>query len=158
MDLPIPTHLQPYLMPVGEKNSEYEVTGTIHCTCGNEQFIIWESNERHIVKLICRQCGKEILILDSDKHGWNGFVCKDDFLDRSLPYRKYNCPKCCQDTFHVEVCVSSQGKQDFLDECVSYDDSFSLEDWVDGFEWISIALSCMNCSFKERDWVVLETM
>lgn len=158
MDLPIPTHLQPFLTLIGEENNEYEVTGTIHCSCGNEQFEVWESNKRHIVKLICKQCGKEIIVLDSDKHGWNGFVCQDDFLDRTLPYEKCDCLKCGHDAFHVEACISSQGKQDFLDECVLYDDSFSLNDWVDGFEWIGISISCANCSFEEKDWVNLETM
>lgn len=119
---------------------------------------MWESNDRHIVKLICEQCGKEIIILDSGKHGWNGFVCKDDFLDRTLPYEKCDCSKCGNDAFHVEVCISSQGKQDFLDECVSYDDSFSLNDWGDGFEGIVISISCANCSFEEKNWVNLETM
>lgn len=158
MDLPIPTHLQSFLTPIGEENSEYEVTGSIHCDCGSEQFEVWESDDRQIVKLKCKQCGKEIIILDSGKHGWNGFVCKDDFVDRSLPYNKYGCPECGQDAFNVIIWISSQGKQDFLDECVSNDDSFSLKDWVDGFEWIRISISCTNCSFKEQDWVDLETM
>ncbi len=34
MELPIPTHIQKYLMPVGEHNSEYEVTGQMYCDCG----------------------------------------------------------------------------------------------------------------------------
>lgn len=158
MDLPIPTHLQLFFTPIGEKNTEYEVNGTIHCTCGNEQFEVWESNGRQIVKLVCKQCDKEITILDSGKHGWDGFVCKDDYLDRTLPYQKYNCPKCGCDIFDVNVYISSQGKQDFFEECVSHDDSFSLDDWINGFEWIRISISCEKCSCKEVDWVDLETM
>ena len=133
MEFPIPTHLQPFLTMIGEENSEYEVTGTIHCSCNCEQFEVWGSNDRNIVKIICRQCGEEIIILDSGKHGWDGFICKSDFLDRTLPYEKYNCPDCGHDVFKILVWISSQGKQDFLDECVSNDDSFSLDDWVDGF-------------------------
>lgn len=158
MDYPIPKHLQSFLTLIGEENSEYEVTGTIHCSCNCEYFEVWESNERNIVKLICKECGKEITILDSGKHGWDGFVCKNDFLVRTLPYKKYICPDCERDVFKVVVWISSQGKQDFLDECVSNDDSFSLDDWVDGFEWIRISISCISCSFKEEDWVDLETM
>ncbi len=158
MNFPIPTHLQPFLTIIGEENSEYEVTGEIHCSCNCEQFEVWESNDRHIVKLICKQCGEEIIILDSGKHGWDGFVCKNDFLERTLPYKKYSCPDCEQDVFKILVWISSQGKQDFLDECISNDDSFSLEDWVDGFEWIRISVFCTACSFEEEDWVDLETM
>ena len=63
-----------------------------------------------------------------------------------------------KDTFKVEVFISSQGKEDFIDECVSNDDSFSEKDWVDGFEYIRIALNCTNCSYSEEDWVDIETM
>lgn len=158
VDYPIPTHLKEYLTLIGEENSEYEIAGSIHCSCGCEQFEVWESNECRSVKLKCMQCGKEIVVFDSGKHGWNGFVCKDDFLDRTLPFNKYNCPECNQNSFRVAVFISSQGKQDFLDECVSNDDSFSPDDWVDGFDWIRISLQCVQCSFKDKEWASLETM
>ncbi|WP_173714823.1 hypothetical protein [Clostridium beijerinckii] len=54
--------------------------------------------------------------------------------------------------------IYSQGKQDFVDECVSNDDSFSEEDWVDGFEWICISLSCIECSNHNKNWMEHETM
>ena len=158
MDFPIPTHLKSYLTLIGDNNNEYEITGSIHCSCGCEEFEVWESNDRQIVRLKCRQCGEEFVIFDSGKHGWNGFVCKDDYLDRELPFNKYVCPECETDSFKVEVAISSQGKEDFIEECVSNDDSFSDDDWVDGFEYIRIALNCTNCSYSEDDWVDLETM
>lgn len=158
MDLPIPRHLQDFLVPVGDENGEYEVTGTIRCSCGGEEFEVWESNDRHIVTLICKSCRREILMLDAGKHGWDGFVCKNDFLNRTKPTQKYVCPECGKDTFGVTVWVSSQGKKDFLEECVANDDSFTPDDWVDGFEWITISLSCKECSYAEKDWVDLETM
>lgn len=58
MDLPIPTHLQPFFTVIGDKNNEHSVTGTVHCSCGCEQFEVWESNDRSLVKLVCRECGK----------------------------------------------------------------------------------------------------
>lgn len=158
MDYPIPRHLQPFFTLTGDENSEYEVTGTIRCSCGGECFELWESNDRLLVKLVCRECGEEIILLDSGNHGWDGFVCKNDDLDRSLPFEKFDCPDCGQDGFRVLVRISSQGKQDFLEECVANDDSFTAEDWVDGFEWITISVSCTDCSFREEDWVDLETM
>ncbi len=159
MELPVPTHLQGFLIPAGDKNSEYEVTGNIQCTCGSGRFEVWESNKRHIVRLVCDQCRKEILLFDAGKHGWNGFVCKEDeYIDRSMPLKKYGCPECSKDVFNITVYISSQGKEDFIEECVSYDDSFSEEDWIDGFECISISLFCQECGFAEDEWVVLETM
>ena len=53
--------------------------------------------------------------------------------------------------------ISSQGKQDFIDECISNDDSFSEADWVDGFEWIDISLRCDECKYNE-EWMECETM
>ena len=44
--LPIPTHMKSILVPIGDKNSGFEVTGKIKCPCGNECFEIWESNDR----------------------------------------------------------------------------------------------------------------
>ena len=158
MELPIPTHLASYFTSIGDENNEYEVAGVIHCDCMCEKFEVWESNDRQIIKLICKKCGKEIEVFDAGKHGWNGYVCKDDFLDRSLQLEKYVCPKCNHDAFKVSISISSQGKQDFIDECVSNDDSFSEDDWVNGFEWMGISLSCANCSNEEVDWADLETM
>ena len=43
MKLPIPTHLQNILIPIGESNSDREVTGKIRCTCGGEAFALRES-------------------------------------------------------------------------------------------------------------------
>lgn len=158
MNLPIPTHLQQFFILIGNKNSEFEVIGKIHCSCRSEDFEVWESNERQIVKLVCRQCGQEILLLDNGKHGWNGFVSKEDFLDRDIPMKKFVCSKCSEDDFGVIVQISSQGKMDFLEECVVNDDSFSVEDWVDAFEWITISLSCQKCRWEDKKWVDLETM
>ena len=158
MNYPIPTHLQPFLNVVGDDNSEYEVTGVIHCPCGCDEFEVFESNDRQIVKLKCKKCGKEIEVLDTGKHGWNGFVCKDDFTDRSLPFNQFVCDECGKDSFKVTVSISSQGKEDFIEECVANDDSFSEDDWVDGFEWIRISLECVNCSCADEEWVDMELM
>lgn len=157
-DLPIPKHLQEYLTPIGNNNSEYEVTGTINCSCGTDEFEVWESNQRRIIKLVCRHCGKELLLFDESKHGWNGYVCHENFLNHTLPLCKYACPDCHNDVFHVTVEITSQGKQDFLEECIAFDDSFSPDDWVDGFESISVSLSCKMCQMPHDNWGVFETM
>lgn len=159
MELPVPTHLQRFLIPVGDENSEYEVRGNIQCTCGSGEFEVWESNKRHVIKAVCSQCEKEILLFDAGKHGWNGFVCKEDeFIDRAMPFQKYACPVCGKDIFGVAVYISSQGKEDFIEECVSYDDSFSEGDWIDGFECIAFSLSCKECGSINDEWAALETM
>ncbi len=157
-ELPIPARLAGFLFPIGDDNTEYQVTGTIKCECGNELFEVYESNERQFVKLICSECSKEIILFDAGKDGWDGFVCKTDYIDRNKPFNKVVCSKCNSSLYHVVTTISSQGKQDFYDECVSHDDSFSMNDWVNGFEWIQISLKCNNCQNCEEDWVDLETM
>lgn len=158
MVFPIPTHMQSILFPVGSNNREFEVTGKIKCPCGSEVFEVWESNDRQIVKVVCEQCKKEFVVFDSGKHGWNGFVCEDDFLDRDLPFKQYLCSKCNKEFFGVTVHISSQGKDDFKEECLSNDDSFTLEDWVNAFDWITISLSCEKCRLVCEGWLDFETM
>ncbi len=158
MELPIPRHLKEYIILCGSDNDENQVTGTIHCSCNGETFFVYSSNEGGIVKLVCTQCKKEILLFDAGKHGWNGFVCKDDFLDHTEPFEEHFCPDCDSNSFVVSVCISSQGQEDFMEECVENDDSFTIEDWVDGFEWIQITLSCTMCNSREEEWVDYETM
>lgn len=63
MDFPVPSHLKEFLVPEEEPGSEYEVTGNICCTCGSMYFEVLENNNKQVVKLICRQCKKEILLL-----------------------------------------------------------------------------------------------
>lgn len=158
MDFPVPVHLQSNFKPIGNENDEYEVKGSIHCLCGSESFEIWESNDRNIIRLKCKQCGEEFILFDSGKHGWNGFVCKDDFNDRECPFSQYVCEECEHDSFKICVTISSQGKDDFMEECVSNDDSFTIDDWVNAFEWITVSLSCENCTFEDSKWLDMETM
>lgn len=155
---PIPMHLQAIMLPVGNSNSELEVTGKIKCPCDSEAFEIWESNDRQIVKIVCKKCKTEFVLFDSGKHGWNGFVCGDDFLDREVPFEKHLCSKCAEDIFSVVVRISSQGKKDFKEECLSNDDSFTLDDWVNAFEWITISLFCKKCGLTNKEWLDMETM
>lgn len=75
-----------------------------------------------------------------------------------MPFNKYHCSKCKEDSHKVIVHIASQGMQDFVDECLSNDGSFSQEGWVDAFEWISISLTCEKCGLISKEWVDLETM
>lgn len=159
MDLPIPTHLQPYFIPIGDNNCEYEVTGKIQCSCENEEFEVWESNHRRVIKLVCRQCRKEIVLFDAGKHGWNGFVCDEArYINRARPFEKYICSQCHSDGYNIIVQIDSQGKEDFIEECVAYDNSFSADDWVNGFECIAVSISCGECNVTEENWMIEETM
>ena len=159
MDYPIPRHLKDFLIPLQEEdNCEFQVTGTIQCTCGCQIFSVTESNDGLFAKIRCRDCEKEIELLDAGKHGWNGFVCHMDTLDRSQPLWKAVCEECKSEHFRVKVWISSQGKEDFLSECAAHDGSFAEEDWVDAFEWIQVSLECGRCGMDMDNWLDYEAM
>lgn len=160
MNLPIPRHLRDILVPIGENNSTFEVTGSIRCHCGHDRFRVESSYDRLIVTLHCEKCGKEHLLFHVGKHGWDGFVCKGNAFhpDDPQPPIQEKCETCNCELYLVKVWISSQGPDDFLEECVAHDDSFCAEDWVDAFEWITVSLTCANCDDTQCDWLDLETM
>lgn len=159
MEYPIPTHLREYLIPrEGEENCEFQITGTIRCSCGCDIFSVSESNDGMIANLKCRDCGNEIQLFDAGKHGWNGFVCHMDSLNREEQLWKVGCEECKGEHFRVTVWISSQGKEDFASECVANDTSFREEDWVDGFEWIQVSLECARCGIDMDNWLDCECM
>ncbi len=157
-ELPIPRHLQKYFTPRGHNNHENQANGTIRCDCTNETFRILSSNHGGIVRLRCTSCDSELSLFDAGKHGWNGYVCGDDLLDRTEALQEHCCPDCGKTVFSVSVTIFSQGKQDFLDECVRHDDTFTPEDWIDSFAWIQISPTCASCRHQEEHWVDYETM
>ena len=157
MELPIPTHLRGYLTPCGDENDEYSVTGELHCPCGGD-FEVWESNGRCLLRLACARCGRELQLYYASRHGWNGFVCHEDSIDHAEPLARYACPTCGKTEFAVTVTVGSQGREDFLEECVAVEKGFTPEDWVDAFESLTVTLDCKGCGAHEEAWAALEAM
>lgn len=156
-ELPIPRHLREYFQVLPGNNDEYRVRGQMVCGCKNQSFLLHESDDKGIVKLQCSACSQMILLFDEGKHGWDGFVCKMDFLNRPQSFKRQICSRCAADQFEIAVQVQSQGKRDFFEECASQDASFTMEDWVDAFEWIVIETTCTACRTFEV-WREYETM
>ncbi len=154
--LPIPAHMKSIFVPVGDKNSGFEVTGKIKCPCGNECFEIWESNDRQIVTIVCTKCKEKVVLFDSGKHGWDAVMCGQDGLDRELPPVQFFCPDCGESTFRITVHISSPGIVDFA-ENLSDDEALTLDDWVNAFDWITVSLSCEKCGWADKAWLDCET-
>ena len=173
--LPIPKHLKDILVPVGDENSENCVNGFLRCSCGCECFHIkifaniengypqvceYKDDYAFMIKIVCMDCAKEYLIFDKSKHGWDGFVCHDGVSVPDDELKSWQCPKCANDIHRINICIMSQGKQDFIDETGIADgeSEFSENEWIEAFEWITIGLSCYGCGHSDETWVDYETM
>ena len=173
--LPIPKHLKDILIPMGEENCETRVHGVIRCSCGYEIFHvpIFANTEngfpqvcKHqdsyalVIKAMCKDCAKGYLIFDDSKHGWNGFVCNQGVTVADDELKQWQCPKCSCDIHNIEICIMSQGRQDFIDKAGIADGEteFSEDDWIEAFEWITIGLNCYGCGHSDERWIDYETM
>ena len=54
---PIPDHLKPYFVPLGEENSELGVKGALRCKCGEALFIPYTNAAGTLAAARCRGCG-----------------------------------------------------------------------------------------------------
>ena len=172
--LPIPKHLKGVFVPIGEANNEYFVKGAVRCLCGCENFSMsffanvekgipcvceYKDDYALVVKIECNDCSNEYVIFDMSKHGWNGFVCHDGISVPDDELKLWECPKCANGSHNLEICIGSNGKQDFIDETSIADGEteFSEDEWVEGFESINIKLKCCGCGHSDDNWTY-ETM
>ena len=172
---PIPSHLTNIFSPSDEeKKSEFYIKGDIRCTCGCNRFNVMifanteegypqicelDGNYALTVKIVCNDCGKIHQLFDISKHGWNGFVCNDytEVADERL--FEWHCPKCNCAVQQIETTITSQGKQDFIDEAdIDSNSDMNEDDWVNAFEWIGIGLKCTECGYNDLNWIEIETM
>ena len=173
--LPIPKHLIEILKPIGNKNTEFEVKGNIACDCSGESFTInlvgngsnykkkkvievleIDGNYFLVVSAKCNSCGKEHLIFDMDKHGWDGFVCGGAFSNQlSKPKAQvWPCNKCEKSDHLITVTILSKGQADFIEEGEGLDKN----DWAEAFSWIIIKTVCNSCKESNNEWISYETM
>lgn len=172
MDYPIPTHLKEILV-IDEKTSDMHcIDGSLKCTCGCEKFSLKIFSEHYnqqlsvakkdngfafVIKAVCADCGKDWIVIDLSKHGYDGFVFKDGLPVDDSELEKYLCPKCKKEYFSVKVGIEAEDKEQFIEECVAEcPDEFSPEDYVEAFNWITISVQCCKCKRIDNEWVSLE--
>ena len=163
MIYPIPDHLKPYLIPVGEDNSELRVTGALRCGCGCALFVPYVNEAGTIAAAKCRNCGTKILLLHAGRHGWDGFVAKADYL-YDLPTKMHPidaCPCCEKRTpLAVKLTITSFGKEDFIRDSELTDESgkkLREDDWVNAFSSFRMDLACPECGETSESVVDIET-
>jgi hypothetical protein len=174
--MPVPSHLQGIVVPLDSAIDEEALSATVSCPCGDTKFELLYPGQTHeyagktipcvaeidgkfffVLKSRCAGCGREHLLLDSDFHGWNGFVCHDS-AQAALPRPPLVPWSClgCGETKHSGVLhIQTQGKDDFLSEA---GEEFDANRWPDAFGWFSLDLTCSKCRKESRSLVSYETM
>lgn len=171
--LPIPTHLKEILQVDEDTFDGHNMDGKLKCTCGCDDIrlrIYGEEHREHIsvrrykdnygfrIMGSCALCGKDFEIFDMAKHGYNGFVCHDGVPVEDADLKEYLCGACQGDNFAVDVGIELEDKEQFIEEVVEDEpDKFVPEDYVDAFDWFTVALQCKKCGRKYGDWVDFET-
>lgn len=172
--MPAPKHLRGIVVPDDARIDESNLIGRLRCTCGAHALSFWASGASpdvkqmprpvrvngHSVLLIearCPDCSSKHLILDTDYHGWNGFVGHDE-MDASTPrpqLTQWTCPDCGADAHSGRITLCTDGRDDFAEETAG---EFDPELWPEGFGAIRIDIECKRCGKKNQRWVEMETM
>ena len=154
----IPKHLEKILR-VSEYDDLGTLSGQIVCECGCETFGIKYFGEVYkpgciscnkcgekyalIVKAVCRDCGKEHLLFDFAKHGYDGFICEDGV---SVPDEELiDAAADNERDFEVKMSIEFDDEEQFTEEVVEDPPagmSFTPDDRVHIWSWIVIDLKC----------------
>jgi len=166
---PVPNHLKSILKVDEDLSDMHDLDGKIVCTCGCQKFRIMHNNDRKYddslnyreqdglkINAICSKCGKKHLLFDEATQGYGGFVCHDHKTADDKTLTGLKCKKCGADMFSVMIGIEAEDKEQFIEECVTeYPDEFSLEDFIDSFDWITITVRCESCGNVD-EWISLE--
>jgi len=177
MPYPTPKHLSGLLVAdAKETEHEWQLYGTVRCTCGSDIFHPLyvaeriEDRERHFLRVAqvdgqwfcrigarCTSCGREHLLFDAHFHGWNGYVCTDERVRRVArpPFQVWACQQCGATTHRVTLSIHGEGMEFALGES---EDTLTEEDWFEAFGWIQVDVTCSACRFGPARIVDYETM
>lgn len=154
-ELPVPTHLKPFFVPMADKNNTTQITGSIRCTCGCEAFAAQRSVDNDcLFRLNCDACVQEVLLFDARRHGWDSVVCHEPVEAMQMGESTARCEKCGREHFGVTVWIEPTEKAEFV-SCV--EGELPDGEWVNAFTWFAAHLTCTHCGYRQRDWADVET-
>jgi len=107
-----------------------------------------------IITAKCK-CGKEILIFDSSKHGYDGLISELKYSDNYIMQKKSACRQCKGDTYNVHIKINHSGKHDVISQA---EPAINEDNWTEAFGWVVIDLECSTCGKTSKSWMSLETM
>lgn len=165
----IPKHLEKILR-VSEYDDRGTMSGKIVCECGCKTFGIKYFGEvfkpgcigmakcdgkyAHIVKAVCRGCGKTWDLYDFAKHGYDGLICGDGI---SVPESELvDAVADGEHDFEVKMSIEFDDEEQFTEEVVENPPdgmSFVLNDRVNIWSWIVISLKCSKSGKELEDFV-----
>ena len=153
------------------KASSLSVCGSLRCTCGSESFRLYvcaEKTKKYILAAErsggfslavfgrCVRCNRERELFDAAKHGWDGFICKENLPAKKDELDLWTCGKCGGETFEAEMkiepCTTFQ--EDLKEEIERGE--FSPSDWANAFLCLSMSLRCTKCGRKFKKWLDYE--
>lgn len=153
-----PKHLKEIFHPVNDDGTE----GEIICSCGCHNFKIeyfgeninskdkncpmlavddYKGKYALAVKAICENCGKEWLLFDFAKHGYDGLICGDGVSVDDSMLKSFVVDK--EDTFQIKMMIEVDDEEQFLEEIVNdppEDMTFTMDDRYDIWSWVVIKL------------------
>lgn len=168
-----PKHLEKILR-VTDYDDRGTLDGEIVCECGCETFGIkyfgdvypphiigtrtmGENRDACVVKAVCRNCGKEWLIFDYSKHGYDGFICRDGV---TVPDEELITAVAGEERdFGVEISIEFDDEEQFTEEVVEDPPegmSFVPDDRVNIWSWVVINLKCAKSGKILKDFVNIE--
>ncbi len=174
--LPTPSHLIDCTIPTPDRADDHQYAGHVQCKCGSDSFELYHTGGTHewdgetipcvtaigdefYLRVVarCTGCGIDLLILDMDFHGWNGFVCREESKTKRPrpPLTRWPCRACGALVYNADVVVSGEDKETAIGES---DGLLDESNWHEGFRWIDIHLHCTACGDDHKSWVSYETM
>ncbi len=170
-----PKHLRNIAYPIKLAGDNLIYKYHIKCICMCEQFILfYPGNVKMVngnkhptasyidnksvfrIKIRCKECNSEYILFDKYKHGWDGYICRNEMQDISskLQMIEWDCQSCYSCYHSVDIELSYISKNEFLNEV---NGDFSINDWPDSFDWIWISIKCNQCLLSTEKWIDYET-
>ena len=176
-----PEHLTSISIRDEGSSTEEKYVASIKCTCGNQSLEISHSqcdveesgipqdaeidgNFFFVIKAKCPECEKNHLVFDSDYHGWDGFVCHNEYDNRKHPrppMQTWKCSECSSSLHQLKVEISMDPEVILQEGPVEDDDGGIILDegnYENGFDWIAMSIKCCSCGHEQEGWVEYETM
>jgi hypothetical protein len=184
--VPIPTHLAGWVVRPESAEKDTYVEGMLRCPCGCEKMEYHYPGATHVpegsagtpvpcsvqvpdgrsgkrywfgLKAVCTACGKRRVLLDSDRHGWNGFMgCHaspaSEVKSPRPRLRPWRCLTCGGKAHAGAIHFRFEAPGDFLRKT---EGRFRIERRVDAFGWFGMEIKCAGCGHETTSWVGFET-